>query len=259
MHTWGRSLNLHPHIHILITAGGLDSNAQWQSLEGDYLLPIKQVKALYRGKLQAKIKTYLQSEEVRYPKGQTKDDLDRLYRQAYKKEWSVRIQEKYSHGRGVLIYLSKYLGSSPIKPEQLTLINRNKEILFSYWSHREQKQKQQRLEIDTFLKRYLIHQPRSGTHSIRYYGLYASRSEKKRKACEKQLGKVKFPETTKSGIALTEEKKAVLCDCCQGVMQLRYVIYYSWGMKNPLYKSGKGVLTSEDGKKRMSEPILEEM
>jgi hypothetical protein len=112
------------------------------------------------------------------------------------------------------------------------LINRNKEILFSYWSHRDQKQKQQRLEIDTFLKRYLIHQPRSGTHSIRYYGLYASQSEKKRKACEKQLGKVKFPETTKSGIALTEEKKAVLCDCCQGIIQLNYVIYYS-GVKSP--------------------------
>jgi hypothetical protein len=237
LHTWGRSLNLHPHIHILVTAGGLDSNNDWQAIKGDYLLPIKQVKALYRGKLQSKIKAYLESNDIRYPKNQQKKDQDRIYRETYKKDWSVRIQEKYSHGKGVLIYLSRYLGSNPIKPEQLTLINRNKEILFSYWSHRDQQRKQQRLTIEAFLNRYLLHQPRSSTHSIRYYGLYSSSSKKKRQRCERLLGKVDSTKLEDTGSSLTEEKKTVLCDCCQGIMQLSYVTYSHWRMKNPLYKS----------------------
>lgn len=237
LHTWGRSLNLHPHIHILITAGGLDSNNDWQAIKGDYLLPIKQVKALYRGKLQSKILAYLESEHIRYPPNQQKNDLKRIYREGYKKEWSVRIQERYSQGRGVLIYLSRYLGSNPVKPEQITLINRNREILFSYWSHQEQQRKQQRLTIEAFLKRYLLHQPRSATHSIRYYGLYSSQSQKKRERCERLLGKVECPRGEDSKLHLTEETKAVLCHCCQGSMQLSYVTYNHWSMKNPLDKS----------------------
>lgn len=253
LHTWGRSLNLHPHIHILITAGGLDKSNHWKGLEGNYLLPVKQVKALYRGKLQAKIKALINSEEIRYPKEQSKKDLEQRYRQAYQKEWSVRIQEKYSHGKGVLIYLSRYLGSNPVKPDQIQLINHNKEILFSYWSHREQKKKQQRLSIDSFLSRYLQHQPRTRTHSIRYYGLYASQSIKKRLKCEEQLGKPEKSKIVEKHDALTEEKKGVLCSCCQGQMQLSYVVYYSFSMKNPLYKS---VLTSRVNIKQQTEPIL---
>ena len=49
------------------------------------------------------------------------------------------IQEKYEQGNGILIYLSRYLGAAPIKPEQIKWITPKKEVLFSYWSHREQK------------------------------------------------------------------------------------------------------------------------
>jgi len=252
LHTWGRSLNLHPHIHILVTGGGLDKNNQWQSIEGDYLLPVKQVKALYRGKLQAKIKAFIDSEDIRYPKGQNKREQEQRYRQAYNKEWSVRIQEKYSHGKGVLIYLSRYLGSNPVKPEQVQLINRKKEVLLSYWSHREQKKKQLRLSIESFLSRLLIHQSRSNVHSIRYYGIYSSQSKRKRRICEEQLGKVASSNIAKLVTTLTEESNGVLCSCCQGVMQLSYVIYYSWAMKNPLYKRAAA---ETEGGSQETEPI----
>ena len=256
LHTWGRSLNLHPHIHILITAGGLDKKGHWKALEGDYLLPVKQVKALYRGKLQAKIKELLSSNTLVLPSGQSHAELEAIYKQTYQKEWSVRIQEKYSHGKGVLIYLSRYLGSQPVKPEQLQLINHNKEILFTYWSHRDQQKKQQRLSIEEFLRRYLIHQSNSGTHNIRYYGLYASQSKEKHQRCEEQLGKVKLPNNEGLLESLTGATNAVLCECCQGIMQLSYVVYYSWKLKNPLYSRSPRVLVLESNIKQITEPIL---
>ncbi|MCP4454918.1 MAG: transposase, partial [Planctomycetes bacterium] len=41
LHTWGRTLNLHPHIHCLITGGGLDGKGKWKSAKADYLLPVR--------------------------------------------------------------------------------------------------------------------------------------------------------------------------------------------------------------------------
>ena len=235
----------------------MDKSQHWKALKGDYLLPVKQVKALYRGKLQAKIKALLSHDTVHIPKGQSKAELEQQYRQSYKKEWSVRIQQKYRHGKGVLIYLSRYLGNNPVKPEQLKQINHNKELLFSYWSHREQKKKHQRLTIESFLKKYLIHQSRTGTHSIRYYGLYSSQCKEKRSHCEEQLGKVERSETGRFQESLTEAAKGVLCDCCQGVMQLSYVVYYSWKLENPLYRRGNTrELISRISIKQLTEPIV---
>ena len=77
LHTWGRQLNYHPHVHCLITAGGITKTNDWKALEGDYLLPIRVVKALYRGKLQSYIKTALKNNELSLPPGCSEHEVDR--------------------------------------------------------------------------------------------------------------------------------------------------------------------------------------
>ena len=235
LHTWGRDLSWHPHIHILLTAGGLNTDDEWIPIKGDYLLPIKQVKALYRGKLQAQIKALLLSDEVVIPEGQTRENWINIHKKAYTKEWSVDIQEQYEQGTGVLIYLSRYLGSAPIKAEQIKIINHNKEVLFSYWSHREKKKKTMRLSIDEFLKKYLLHQAEPFVQSIRYYGLYASQSKEKRTKSRSILGKTAFQ---KEGLfdKLINKGHEVLCSCCGAIMMLSHVSYRQPKLKNPLYR-----------------------
>lgn len=234
LHTWGRSLNLHPHIHVLITSGGLNKHGKWIGIDNDFLLPVRQVKSLYRGKFQDRIKTFILSHDVRLPPRQTKYSLLKIQRDLYQKKWSVRIQEKYSHGKGVLIYLSRYLGSNPVKPEQIKQINRGKEVLFSYWSHRDKKQKRQRLNLQEFLKKYLLHQAEPLIHTIRYYGLYGSQAKSKRNTCIDLLGetdyqKEKIPEDT------TTINNGLLCSCCGAIMKLSHVSTQRWKLKNPLY------------------------
>lgn len=236
LHTWGRSLNLHPHIHILITAGGLTHESQWKKVDNDYLLPIKKVKALYRGKFQSNIKAFILSDEVNIPKGHTKASLLKIHRNLYKKEWSVRIQKKYKQGNGVLIYLSRYLGSSPVKPEQLTLINHQTEVLFSYWSHRDKKRKKRRLGVNSFIKKYLVHQPEPHVHTIRYYGLYASQAKLKRETCNALLGNTHYKKET-SMEHLINHANELLCRCCGAIMQLSHISTNRWKLKNPLYST----------------------
>jgi hypothetical protein len=251
LHTWGRSLNLHPHIHTLITAGGLTKEGVWKAVTNDYLLPVKEVKALYRGKFQSKIKALLLSEEVNIPARESKASLLKLHSEQYKKEWSVRIQEKYDHGKGVLIYLSRYLGSSPLKAEQVTLINHQKEVLLRYKSHRTQRVETLRLSMEAFLTKYLVHQAEPRIHSLRYYGLYASTSIGKRASCCEHLGKTPYQTEAGRKDNLTDSYE-VLCSCCGKVMGLSYVTFKSWRMKNPLYK-----VTSQQKGKTERKEVLE--
>ncbi len=224
LHTWGRQLNLHPHIHCLITAGGLDKKNDWKPVEGDFLLPIRVLKSLYRGKFQSIIKAYLESDEVNLPPNDTQEDWRNVHKAVYKKQWSVRIQEKYSHGKGVLTYLSRYLGGAPIKAEQIVLMN-EKEVQFRYKDHRDGKTKVLRLKKEEFMRRYLMHQPERGVHTFRYYGLYGSQAQERKQVAESHLGQ---SNNQRKGNKLwhgMNDAYEVLCDCCGAVMTLSYVAF----------------------------------
>jgi len=221
LHTWGRQLNLHPHIHCLITAGGLDNKGKWKAVENDFLLPVRVLKSLYRGKFQSHIKALLQSDAVNLPKGDTSTQWLQTHKGLYKKDWSVRIQEKYSHGNGVLTYLSRYLGGAPIKPQQIVSMTA-KEVSFRYKDHRDGKTKVLRLTRDEFMRRYLMHQPERGVHTFRYYGLYGSQAMAKKALCEAHLG---LSSVQKQGNDLWRgitNSYELFCECCGEPMILFY-------------------------------------
>ena len=121
MHTWGRQLTLHPHIHCVVKGGGIDQKNQWAST-GKYLLAGRQVRALYRGRFQARIKEAYESNELRLPADQNREVFYANYKAAYSKTWCVRIEDQYAHGKGVLVYLTRYLKGGPIHPSQICLL-----------------------------------------------------------------------------------------------------------------------------------------
>lgn len=124
MHTWSRQLTLHPHIHCVVTAGGLNKQNNWKST-GKFLLPGRQIKKLYRGRFQARIKEAFGANELTLPPDHTRRDFHTLYKAAYQKSWCVRIEEQYAHGKGVLVYLSRYLKGGPIRASQIIQLPTN--------------------------------------------------------------------------------------------------------------------------------------
>jgi len=187
LHTWGRQLNFHPHIHCLVTAGGLSPDHAWREVKNDFLLPVRVVKALYRGKMQSKIKAALTAGELRLPEHNTLGQSLHTHARLYKKQWSVRIQEQYAHGRSVMLYLSRYLKGSPLHPKQI--IHRDsKQVVFRYLDHRDNKVKTLRLRMQEFIRRILWHVPAPGVHVVRHYGLYASQCRARRDLCREALG-----------------------------------------------------------------------
>jgi hypothetical protein len=56
LHTWTHTLLLHPHVHCLVTGGGLTDAGRWVTVRRGFLLPMRVVMAVFRGKLRAAIR-----------------------------------------------------------------------------------------------------------------------------------------------------------------------------------------------------------
>lgn len=187
LHTWGRNLSLHPHIHCLITGGALTTDGQWQVARNNYLFPSRVVRALYQGKLLSAIERGLRSDLLTIPPLTNRVQLTKCLRQLYQKKWNVRIQPPYAHGKGVLSYLSRYVKGGPLSNRRLTSANED-HVDFRYTDHRDGKTKTLSLDTSHFLDRLLDHIPEPRQHVIRHYGLYGHQANKKRQQARACLG-----------------------------------------------------------------------
>lgn len=243
LHTWGRQLNFHPHMHCLVTAGGLTASGAWQSAKGDCLLPVRVVKALFRGKLQAVIGAALKDGTVVCPDKTSNRQLLQVHRSLYQKQWSVRIEEQYAHGRGVMLYLSRYLKGSPFHPKQIVTCD-SKRIVFRYLDHRDKKVKTLSLKMPEFIRRLLWHVPVPGIHVVRHYGLYASPCRDKRNLCREALGGLLETEhATEPG-----DKEPIIWYCRTCGEELRYVttVKPRWTKENSLNKEHTNEFVQQD-------------
>lgn len=208
LHTWGRQLNLHPHTHCLVTAGGLTPGDRWKAT-GEFLLPGPVLQRYYRGKVQAFLKEALQRGELALPPGMTVQQFWRQYRALYHKKWSVRIEERYEHGKGVMLYLARYCKGGPLHPGQIKGWEHGC-IKMSYLDHRDKRIKHQRLTPLGLVQCLLQHVPARGVHTVRYYGLYAPAAKRRHRWALAKHGNLEGLTTVRRGIDL----RTVLV-CCK--------------------------------------------
>jgi len=248
MHTWGRQLSLHPHIHCVITGGGLNAQRRWQAT-GEYLLPVKQVKVRYRRRFQNEIKHALASGDLTLPPDNTVHDVRRSIRLTETKEWSVRIEEQYAHGRGVLNYLSRYLKGSAIKPSQIVRCD-SEVIGFRYLHHRDKRMKVLSLKPLEFIRRILLHVPEDNQHMVRHYGLYSSAGRSKRNHCRSLIGGLM--ET----VDVTERHDArggLMCSRCGAPLRLLWTIEKKRKKGNSFIKTSASPVVQQDDETDIAE------
>jgi Putative transposase/Transposase zinc-binding domain len=175
LHTWSQSLSLHPHLHCLVTGGGLSQANQWRSVRGGFLLPVRVVMAVYRGTLLWLIEQALGRGELVLPPEMTPRQWQHVRRKLGRVQWNVHIRERYAHGSGVLMSLARYLRGGPLSNRRL-LSYANGEVRFGVRGRSEGASgasSAMRLSREAFLRRYLEHVPRPGLRRVRHYGLYA--------------------------------------------------------------------------------------
>lgn len=123
LHTWSQTLASHVHLHVLVTAGGLDTENRWRDPIKSCLLPRKVLMIIFRGKLRSELLSALQRGELKLPHSQTPGQLRGLLNKLGRIVWNVKILDRYDHGVGVITYLAKYLKGGPIGPSRLISVS----------------------------------------------------------------------------------------------------------------------------------------
>jgi hypothetical protein len=201
LHTWGRNLSLHPHIHCLISHGGIDDNELWITPKRDILFPAKVMMKVFRGKFLALLKAEFAPDEIPF--------LTKLYQT----EWVVHCCKPYKDGASVADYIARYMRGGALKNGQL--IGAKERIAFSYKSHQTGQRERLALLPNDFIKRLLQHVPLKGKPTVRSYGLYHPTKELSLNEARDQLGQewISYPmEFDWAGwLKDTQPKECALC------------------------------------------------
>lgn len=131
LHTWSQTLVLHPHLHCLVTGGGLHVAGQWGAVRNGFLLPMRVVMAVFRGKRRAAIHEGMQHGQLTPPAGRSRQQLENLLNKQGRQKWNVHIRERYPHGQGVLVYLARDLRGGPLSNRRLRAGD-GQRVVFAY-------------------------------------------------------------------------------------------------------------------------------
>jgi Putative transposase/Transposase zinc-binding domain len=196
LHTWSQTLVLHPHVHCLVTGGGLTPAGQWVAVRHGFLLPARVVMAVFRGKMVAALRQTFARGALALPAAmrpqQLVNLLNRLGHPA-KTKWNVRIMERYRHGTGVVTYLARYLRGGPIKNARLVAYD-GACVTFTSRARQEEADagpaspQRMTLPVADFLQRWLLHVPVPQTRTVRCYGLYHATQTAALALCRSALG-----------------------------------------------------------------------
>jgi Putative transposase/Transposase zinc-binding domain len=191
LHTWPQTRRLHPHLHVLVTGGGLTRTGHWVAVHNGFLLPSRVVMALFRGKRLAAIRQAVRQGQLQLPAGMRLQRGENLLNKLGRAKWNVHLRERSPHGAGVLTYLARYLRGGPLANRRLVSCAQG-EVTFRYRVNGEAADGPRRgrmtVSVAEFIGRYLRHVPVPGTRVVRAYGLYAPTQGEALAVARAQLG-----------------------------------------------------------------------
>jgi hypothetical protein len=195
LHTWGQNLLHHPHVHCVVPGGGISSDQQrWIACRPGFFLPVRVLSHLFR-------RLFLEQLQKAFDQGQLQffGDLQPLKDiQAFTRhlapwkeaEWVVYAKPPFGGPLQVLEYLGRYTHRVALSNQRLLAVE-NGQVSFQWKDYRTKEQsnnsKVMTLEVDEFIRRFLLHTLPSGLRRIRYGGLLANCRRKDKLALCRQL------------------------------------------------------------------------
>jgi len=180
LHTWDQTLLIHPHLHVMVTAGGLDGEGRWCEPQKNCLLPRQVLMQVFRGKMRAFLLKALAQGRLTLPPDTTLTAQKNLLNRLGRATWNVKILDRYAHGRGVATYLANYLKGGPIGKGRIIDVQQGMVRIRCRDRDADEggaaggRRRIVRLPVDEFLARLLEHVPPADMQTVRPYGLYAN-------------------------------------------------------------------------------------
>jgi hypothetical protein len=223
LHTWNQKLQLHPHVHCVVAAGGLSlDRTRWIPSRPRFFLPRPVLRRRFRGKFIAGLKSAFQHRQLRFCGelallAQPKTFASWL-RPLFRKPWVVYCKPPFGGPEYVLQYLGRYTHRVAISNHRLISLA-DGQVTFRWRdSAHNNQQKVMSLSLDEFLRRFLLHLLPKGFVRIRHFGFLANR----RRAtllplCRQALAAVQ-PQTQPQASTPKETRPLWLCPNCGGPM-----------------------------------------
>jgi hypothetical protein len=171
LHTWGRNLAYHPHVHFLVPAGGVDENGRWRSTRHNFLVPVRALSVLFR----AKFRDALQRTPF----------FDQIATAVWRQPWVVHCKP-VGDGRTALRYLAPYIFRVAISNRRILKLAKGK-VSFRYFASETGKPRICTLTATEFIRRFLQHVLPKGFVKVRYYGFFAPGLRQRLQAIRQQL------------------------------------------------------------------------
>jgi hypothetical protein len=229
LHTWGQTLDHHPHIHCIAPGGGLSPDRmRWVNCRPGFFLPVRVLSRLYRRLFLEGLATLFDAGELSFF-----GDLSGLAdRRAFlsvlaswrKREWVVYAKRPFAGPEQVLAYLSRYTHRVAISNSRLLEIT-DEHVAFRWKDYRAKgRSKIMRLSPAEFMRRFLMHVLPDGFHRIRHYGLLANGHRAENLAhCRALLGEAARQSDREPATAANPSRMSAdpqRCPCCGGRMMI---------------------------------------
>ncbi len=185
MHTFGAVLDFHPHIHILLTEGGVSENSNfdfltWQECN---FFPEKVLKERFKYYLIKYLREWACKNKLSLPLEikqiwRNKLNCDNLYnatQELYKIIWYVHIGKKLENAEFTTKYIGRYTKRPCISGAKIIGYDREKKtVSFRYRDKHTNTEKTETMPVMEFIGRLVRHIPEKNYRMIRYYGIYAN-------------------------------------------------------------------------------------
>jgi hypothetical protein len=155
LHTWTRQLLYHPHVHYIVTGGGLTDDGRWRSSRKDFLVPVKALSPIFRAKFRDELKKTELFAQVKPP--------------VWQKDWVVHC-EPVGRGQAAFKYLAPYIFRVALSNNRLRQ-SENGQVTFSYKESASDQLKRCSVSAQEFIRRFLQHVLPNRFIKVRYYGL----------------------------------------------------------------------------------------
>jgi hypothetical protein len=225
LHTWARNQTFHPHIHCVISHGGLTAAGDWVEPKRESFLPAKVMMMIFRGKYLEAIRHSVVSGDLVIPTNRRSQQVLNLCHKLGRQDWVVHCVKPYEHGTGVAKYLARYIRGGAIKNSQLLSIG-EEFVKIRYKSHQSQKTEYLRLSHTEFMQRLLSHIAIPKKPQYQFVGLYHGHCREKLDTAREALGqgKVEAINVCDWQRFMEKQEKLVCCkECGRPMSQLKAI------------------------------------
>lgn len=222
LHTWGQTMSFHPHIHSIVTGGGLNNN-KWVHVDKDYLFKVQVLTSLFRGKFLSMFKALKLNlpSHLSYLNDEVK--MNQFLEPLYEKDWVTFIEPPKGKPENVVEYIGRYSFRIAISNERIKDIS-NGIITFEYKDYKDNaKVKTIVLSAFEFIRRFLMHVLPERFVKIKHYGLLSNRNKKSLiKLCRILIGQAIFNDFTST---IVRKVYVPTCPSC-GLRSFSYSFHY---------------------------------